>query len=1253
MTFGDSVQKIPAYAFYVNSSSYRPNIKSVTIGNSVTSIGDYAFRDCSGLTSITIPDSVTSIGDRAFYGCTKLESVTMGDNVVSIGKEAFYNTVWYNNQENGVVYIGNIVYGYRGTMPKDTTIVIKEGTIGISPYAFSNCTGLVSITIPESVTSIGSSAFSGCSGLTSIYYTGDMTSWLGKTWQSNVMASGRTLYIEGSKVEGAITIPDGVSSIPSYAVAYQKGITSVTIPDSVTSIGERAFYNCSGLTSVTIGNGVTSIGSYAFYNCSGLTEINWNAVSVSDFSSNSNVFYNAGTAGDGITVTFGDSVEKIPAYLFYVSNSSYRPNIKSVTIGNGVTSIRGSAFYNCTGLIEINWNAVSVSDFSSGNNVFYNAGTAGDGITVTFGDSVQKIPAYAFYVNSSSYRPNIVSVTIGNSVTSIGDYAFRDCSGLTSITIPDSVTSIGSGAFRGCSGLTSITIPDSVTSIGSSAFRGCSGLTSVTIGNSVTSIRRYAFFGCSGLTSITIPDSVTSIGSSAFSGCSGLTSVTIGNSVTSIGSAAFEDCSGLTSVTIGNGVTSIGSSAFSGCSGLTSITIPDSVTSIGSAAFEDCSGLTSITISDSVTSIGERAFYNCSDLTSIYYTGDMASWLGKTWQSNVMASGRTLYIEGSKVEGAITIPDGVSSIPSYAFAYQKAITSVLLPEKLNEIGAYAFYGCSGIELVILPSNIEKMGAYVFGNVSAQIRINYETIPAGWDSTWSGNCTVVQSVSDDNFTYSFNNEGGLTVNAYIGNDSNVIIPSEVNGVPVTQIGSGAFTGANRHDIKSVSIPDSVTIIGAMAFFDCSGLTSVVIPDSVTDIGAYAFMLCPKLSTVTLGSNVAQIGIFAFYYCHNLVEVYNRSTLSVDKGEFAYAKNIYTTEDGTRLSVEDGFVFYYDGTQAYLVGYNGEETELVLPAGFTAFNGTYVENYIINPYTFYGGGMYSALASSMGINIEDFDPTNSTLQSVYIPGNIIEIGEYAFYNNKALTSLAISSGVKCIGQYAFYGCSGLTSIVIPDTVTSIGKSAFVGTAWYNYQPDGLVYAGKVAYKYNGTMPSNTSIVLKEGTLGIAGSAFEGCSGLTSITIPDSVTSIGGYAFEGCSGLTSITIPDSVTSIGSCAFDGCSGLTSIVIPDSVTSIGSYAFRGCTGLTSIIVEDGNPVYHSEENCLIETATNTLILGCKTSIIPDSVTSIGSYAFDGCSGLTSIVIPDSVTSIGSYERDEHRELRVPWLYGVDLNHHS
>ena len=216
------------------------------------------------------------------------------------------------------------------------------------------------------------------------------------------------------------------------------------------------------------------------------------------------------------------------------------------------------------------------------------------------------------YMNSK-----VKKVVIEKGVTTIGKYAFCNCTSLTDITIPDSVTSIGDFAFRFCSSLTSITISDSVTSIGNWAFLNCSSLTSITIPDRVTSIGKDAFYNCSGLTSITIPDSVTSIGDGAFSECSSLTDIVIPSSVTSIGNRAFENCSSLTSITIPDSVTSIGNGAFAGCSSLKSITIPDSVTSIGNRAFENCSSLTSITIPDSVTSIGKSAFYKCSSLTTI------------------------------------------------------------------------------------------------------------------------------------------------------------------------------------------------------------------------------------------------------------------------------------------------------------------------------------------------------------------------------------------------------------------------------------------------------------------------------------------------------------------------------------------------------------------------------------------------------------------------------------------------------------
>ena len=253
--------------------------------------------------------------------------------------------------------------------------------------------------------------------------------------------------------------------------------------------------------------------------------------------------------------------------------------------------------------------------------IYYNLILKGNAAEVTSG-----YPQYS----SSVFIPEKFNYEgVEYSVTSIGNYAFDRCSGLTSVTIPNSVTSIGMHAFYGCTGLKKVIVKDIVAwcaiSFNDNPLASAQHLYSdenteikdLVIPNSVTSIGNRAFSGCSSLTSVTIPNSVTSIGELAFEGCMGLTSVTIGNSVTTIGNYAFNGCSGLTSVTIPNSVTTIGEWAFGGCSSLTSVTIPNSVTTIGGSAFSYCSSLTSVTIPNSVTSIEYRAFNGCSGLTSV------------------------------------------------------------------------------------------------------------------------------------------------------------------------------------------------------------------------------------------------------------------------------------------------------------------------------------------------------------------------------------------------------------------------------------------------------------------------------------------------------------------------------------------------------------------------------------------------------------------------------------------------------------
>ena len=475
--------------------------------------------------------------------------------------EAFeVDGIYYDlTNEGAVVVSGDTPYSGDVVIPASINFLGDDfPVVSIGDEAFYQCSNLTSITLPESVTSIGGYAFQECSGLTSIMLPESVTS------------IGDRAFLGCANLEGIVVSEENPVYSSLDGVLYNKDKTellkwpdkklSVTIPESVTSIGDWAFYYCSGLTSITLPESVTSIGDYAFSYCRGLT-----------------------------SMTIPASVERLGTGVF-----SACMNLEEIIVSanNPVYSSLDGVLYNKDKTELLKWPNKKLS--------------------VTIPEWVTSIGDYAF-----SYCYGLTTITLPESVTSIGDWAFYYCSGLISIMLPESVTSIGDRAFSYCHGLTSIEIPNSVTSIGDEAFYYCSGLTSITLSESLTSIGRNTFSCCTGLTSITLPESLTSIGVGAFSGCSGLTTITLPESVTSIGYAAFSGCSGLTTITLPESLTSIGERAFYGCTGLTTITLPESLTSIGDEAFYLCSNLTSITLPESLTSIGDYAFANCNQLESV------------------------------------------------------------------------------------------------------------------------------------------------------------------------------------------------------------------------------------------------------------------------------------------------------------------------------------------------------------------------------------------------------------------------------------------------------------------------------------------------------------------------------------------------------------------------------------------------------------------------------------------------------------
>ena len=795
-------------------------------------------------------------------------------------------------------------------------------------------------------------------------------------------------------------------------------------------------------------------------------------------------------------------------------------------------------------------------------------------------------------------REEIKTVRILQGVTSIGNFAFMDCSSMTDVTIPEGVTRIGDEAFSSCNGLTSITIPGSVTGIGYEAFYYCASLSSITIPEGVTYIGKAAFDGCSGLTSLSIPASVTGVIGLSIDYCDSLTDIYYGdtkaawtqlgmyydhylvtvhcsdveiaaadssacgdNLIWTLSSDGVFTISGtgdmwdynsphrvpwddnyleIKTVRILSGVTGIGEMAFYGCENLTQVTIPEGVTRIGSSAFSHCSALTSVTLPESVTSIGSSAFSSCERLTSM------------TIPAGVTAiSDYTFYQCGSLTE--ITIPAGVTSIGNYAFGFCSRLTEITLPADLTSIGNHGFFFCSRLIEVTIPEGVTSLGNRAFDNCSALTRVSLPASLVDWNPTMMFEfCSSLAEI-----------QVAEANPAYCAAD-NIVYDKAMETLLLCPAGK---TG-------SVTIPASVKAIEENAFYECGALTEIRFEGPAPSFSAHSFY-----------------GV--------------RATAYYPQQESSWTAAVRQNYGGTITWVAYGPI---------ASGQCGDDLTWTLEEnGTLTISGT--------------GDMWN------WSNI-DLAPWWSYCQyeitALDIRPGVTGIGEYAFHSCGKLTEITVPEGVTRIGYAAFSSCNSLTSVTLPASLTETGNDLFrscdsltdiyfggTRAMWsqlnapYNHYTitvhcsDGDIAPADVMYcgdkliwtlssegvltvagsgsmwnfdndhaPWAASLGSIKSVRIISGATSIGSNAFARCDALTSVTIPEGVTSIGRGAFYACYGLTGVTIPESVTRIGRSAFNGCYGLTSVTIPKNVTAIGEYAFGSCGTLTEIRFEGSAPSF-------------------------------------------------------------------------------
>lgn len=945
-------------------------LSGVILPGSLTDIESRAFSDCRGLTELILPPSLRVIGDNALNGCSSLSVIDLPSSVITIGRNAFDGTGWYDSQPDGLVYINNMLYKYKGRR-SPSSVVIAEGTMAILSSAFEGSRTLESVDIPNTVKSIGSYAFYNCNLL-----------------------------------EEAV-LPDLLEVVGKSAFDGCRALKELTVPESVRIIGDKAFYGLSGVETMTFNaSGLESVGRDIFSACGFTLKIGKNVAELPD------------------------RMFEI-SYTTVYSESATPPAISENTFYTQYTPAISSALYVPQGSLEgykkaVGWKKFpTILEFDDTEKIFYNITSENTAEVISgperySGDLV--IPSVAV-IGGKEYT-----------VTGIGNAAISYCPALTSVTIPNTVTKIGNEAFRNSEKLTEINIPESVASVGVSAFAYCTGLTSVSIPAGISEIANFTFIGCIGLQSVILPESVVSVGESAFEGCTALGTVYFPPVLNYAGAKAFDgtawynahpdgilylnnillykykgDIPAGTYINIREGVRNISPYAFYKQANKFSVSLPASMTVIPASAFADCSGLTEVTVPEAVTGIERGAFSNCNNIEILRFNASRCSHMGSGYGS-FSSCGRTLII-GETVK---SLPGGAFNTTYTQAVYANSATPASIQENtFNSYSAMLYVPFGSKELYRSATgwknftNVEEVVVAIDGiyyNVMSEELLIVEVISG--NNPYSGSVTVPSSVTYNKKEYSVTSIGNGAFKD-CASLTEITLPEGI-----VTIGEESFRGCSG--LKDISIPRSVKSIEDNAFTGCNSNCEfhikALVPPSISD------------NTFTNSYGVPYI----YYVPKESISEYRSAE---PWGNFElYIEGAVFIKDGIRYNN------YVDGEVEVLALPGGQvyHGEICLPETVTNNGEVYRVTRVAASSFLYGRITGIELPHSIEeIGVSAF-AYNTQLSRITLPENLSRLRASAFLNCTGLTGIYIPESVAYIESGAFSRCDAIENINLRGSV-----------------------------------------------------------------------------------------------------------------------------------------------------------------------------------------------------------------------------